>query len=145
MIQLFQTNFPPQTTPLVDSKGCMTIPGMAFWRALWQRTGAGPGLVNQVALGLVASGSTQANALALTADWNLIGTTPNSSGVILPALTGGQSVLVVNGGVNPLNVYPPLTAQIDALGVNSTYALAASKMQVFNFFSSASILSTQLG
>ena len=123
----------------------MTTQGMAFWRALWNRTGQGSGLQNHVALALVAAGTTQANALALTADWNQITTTASGSGVVMPALVGGQGVLIANEGLNALNVYPPSASQIDALGVNAAYSLASLKLQVYSFFSATQIYSLQLG
>ena len=104
---------------MVDAKGCMTTQGMAFWRALWNRTGQGNGLQNQVAVSLTATGTTQATALGLTADWNLITVTPSNSGVVMPPLIGGQAILIANEGLNSLNVYPPSGSQIDALGANA--------------------------
>ena len=126
----------------MDQKGAMTTPGMAFWRALWNRTGAGTGLINQVSLGLKGSGASQVTAQALTADWNEITT---SGGVILPSLTGGQAVLIANEGAGGSNIYPPIGSQIDALGVNNPYVLANAKLQLFSFFSSTQIYSLQLG
>ena len=127
MISVFQTNFPPQITPIVDQKQQVTTPWMAFLRALYLRTGESTGLANQV--NLTATGS-------LTDDWNL--TTGN---VILPALTGGQSVLVQDSG-GTTTIAPPAGATIDG-AVN--YNLPAGKMQIFWFFSATQIFSTQLG
>lgn len=145
MIALFPTNFPPSTTPVIDPSGIMTNPGNNFWRALWNRTGGGTGIANQIAPDLTAAGTTQATALALTSDWNDITTTASGMSVLLPALTGGQSVMVANQGLNPLKIYPSSGAQIDALGSNNPYSLATLKMQIFWFVSSTVILSTQLG
>ena len=142
MIQVVQLTFPPPNTPLIDPKGAMTNQGMSFWRALWNRTGAGTGLTNGVNLAIVGAGASQTTATALTQDWNQLTT---SGGVILPALTGGQAVLVANEGGGNANIYPPVGSQIDALGVNSPYVLATLKLQLYSYFSASQIYSLQLG
>ena len=132
MTQVFPTNFPPQATPVVDQDGKMTTPGMAFFRALYDRTGAGTGLVNQVFIG--AGGS-------LANDWNYLNATPDST---LPALTGGQMVMVQNNSGVTATITPPAGAVIDgAVGV--PYLLVNAKMQIFWYISSSIIVSTQLG
>jgi hypothetical protein len=123
----------------------MTTPGMAFFRALWNRTGAGTGIDNSVGLGLAALGTTQSTALALTDDWNQIITAAAGSGVVLPALAGGQSIFIANEGLNPVAVYPPIGSAIDALSVNGAYSLTNGKLQLYSFFSSYQIYSLQLG
>ena len=128
MISVFQTNFPPQITPIVDQKQQITTPWMAFLRALYLRTGESTGLPNQV--NLTATGS-------LTDDWNLI-----SADVTLPALTGGQNVLIQNTVGGAVNVFPPSGATIDGV---ASYSLPGNKMQIFWFFSATRIFSTQLG
>ena len=145
MITLFPTNFPAQPIPLINKDGTMTIPGTNFWKALWNRTGGGTGIFQQNTSALVATGTAQADALSLMADWNQITTTASGTGVVLPSLTGGQSCLVLNSGATSLNVYPPTDAQIDVLGANNPYSLATLKMQIYWFFSSTAIYSTQLG
>lgn len=145
MITLAQTNFPPQSTPVIDEHGNMTIPGTNFWKALWLRTGGGTGIPNQLGTALTGAGTTQADALALMADWNEVTTAATNSGVLLPTLTGGQPCVVFNRGAHTLKVYPPSLAQIDALGANAAYSLASLKTQIFWFLSAAQIYSTQLG
>jgi hypothetical protein len=130
MTQVFPTNFPPSNTPIVDDKGGMSNVGMAFFRALYDRTGAGNGLVNQVFNG---PGGT------LTDDWNYLNGTPNST---LPALTGGQMVMVQNSSGSIATITAPSGATIDGV---ATYSLANTKMQIFWFLSSTQIISTQLG
>jgi len=124
MISVFQTNFPPSNAPIVDDKGAMSTLGMAFFRAIFNRTGESTGLVSQV--NLTASGD-------ITDDWNLI-----NGNVTLPALTGGQFIVVQGSG----NIFPPAGATIDGGG---SYALPPGKMQIFWFFSATQIFSTQLG
>jgi len=116
VITLFPTNFPAQQVPLIDKDGTMTIPGTNFWKALWNRTGAGTGIQNTVSSTLTAAGTTQADALSLMNDVNNITTTPLNSGAILPSLQPGQNVFVFNYGVNSLNLYPPIGSQINYSG-----------------------------
>lgn len=75
-----------------------------------------------VGTGLTATGSIQSNALALTANNNDITTVASGTGVLLPAGTSvsnvGLEVTVWNNGANPLKIYPPISAQIDGLGLN---------------------------
>src|SRR4051812_23098742 len=109
----------------------MTVPGTNFWKALWLRTGGGTGIPNQLGTSLTGAGTTQADALAMMADWNEITTTGAGSGVLLPTLTGGQACAVFNRGANTLKVYPPSLSQIDLLGANAAYSLPTVKAQVF--------------
>lgn len=121
--------------------------GLNFFQALWNRTGGGTGIPNQINSGvLTAEGTTQSDALSLMADWNIVSVTPANSGVIIPALVGGQvPILVWNYGANSLNVYPPVGSAIDSLAVDAPYVLVTLKMQIFYFFAPESIFSQQLG
>jgi hypothetical protein len=144
-IQLFPTNFPPPNTPVVDTQGAMSIPGMAFFRALWNRTGQLTGSPYATADTLSSTGTTQADALALTSDWNNITTVAAGSGVILPSLTQGQIVWVFNNDpAQNLNVYPPLGASITyqsvTTGVNSPVSLAFASLLAAFYFSNTSIV-----
>ena len=142
MIQLFQTTFPPSNTPIVDEKGAMSNTGMAFFTALFNRTGQGSGLPNQVSQDIIAAGIDSSTATGLTSDWNFISSGALSAGVVLPTLTGGQMVMVMNGSAFDVTTYPPTGAAIDTL---ATYSLPGSKMQIFWFISATQIISTQLG
>ena len=130
MIQVFPVSFPPSNTPVVDANGAMTIVGMSFWRALWNRTGQLNGLLQQVALNVPGG--------ILGADWNEV----NGGDVTLPALTGGQSVLVYNSGIGGVTVSAPAGATIDG---SPFYVLVNGKMQVFLYFTATQIQSLQLG
>lgn len=55
---------------------------------------------------LTATGTTIADALALTSFINLVGTTATSTGVKLPDAPVGTIVVVQNNGANALNVFP---------------------------------------
>ncbi len=55
---------------------------------------------------LTATGTTIADALALTSFVNLVGTAAASTGVKLPDAPVGTMVVVQNNGANALNVFP---------------------------------------
>ncbi len=129
MIPLFPTQQLAQNTPYVNGDG---TPVTAFYyliRALFNRTGMNNGIPFTVGSGLMATGSDQANALALGDDFNEV--TGGGGGVALDALHPGQLQLVYNGIGGNLNVYPALSAQIDALAINVPYVLANTKTQIF--------------
>ena len=145
MIQLFPTNFPPSNTPIVDDKGAMSNPGMAFFRALFNRTGQDSGAAYATSGALSATGTTQADALALTADWNNVTTVGFGGGVLLPALTQGQMVWVFNNDpAQALNVYPPngasITYQSVTTGVNVPISLAFASLVAVFYFSNTSLV-----
>jgi hypothetical protein len=55
--------------------------------------------------GLTATGTTQANALVLVADFNRLSSTPAGTGVVLPPAKAGLDIFVMNHGGLPLKVY----------------------------------------
>lgn len=57
-----------------------------------------------------AAGTVITDATDLDASNNYISTAAASSGVQLPSVPLGDSVLVYNGGANPVKVYPPDTS-----------------------------------
>jgi hypothetical protein len=79
-----------------------------------------------VAPAVAAAGTTQATATALGADINFVTTVGAGSGVILPAMNGGDSMEVYNAGANALLLYPPVGGQIKALGTNAGYSIAVA-------------------
>lgn len=79
--------------------------------------------------GAVATGSTQATALALTADATLVATTAASTGVLLRAERGSQTVY--NGGANALAVYPPVGGTINNGAANAAFSVGAGKSAMF--------------
>lgn len=75
------------------------------------------GVLGSVANGLTAAGSSNADALQLSAAINRVTTTAASTGVVLPAalMTPGARATVVNSGANALLVYPGTGNTINAL------------------------------
>ncbi|MFN9029647.1 MAG: hypothetical protein ACK54C_02055 [Betaproteobacteria bacterium] len=80
-----------------------------------------------VAVNLTAAGATQATALVLRDEVNIIGTAAASTGVLLPQTGVGDDIVVVNGGANAVLVYPPVGHQINSLAANAGYSLAVAK------------------
>jgi hypothetical protein len=82
-----------------------------------------------VGTGLTAAGSTQGTALVLndTQEVAIFGTVAASTGCVLPQSGIGDDVYVVNGGANPLNIYPPVGHILNGQAVNTAYALAVAK------------------
>lgn len=80
---------------------------------------------------VTAAGTTQATATQLATDWVVVATTPANSGVILEDFGEGYNSLIFNRGANTLKVYPPIGAQIDALGTNNPYSLATVSSRDF--------------
>jgi hypothetical protein len=62
-------------------------------------------VAQNTATAVTAAGTTLATATALTATFNVVATTPASSGVTLPDVTG-TAIWVFNNGANALTVYP---------------------------------------
>ena len=80
--------------------------------------GSAPAAPN-VASGLTATGTTQADALQLTDGYSFLSTTALNTGVKLPTVAStGTFAQVVNHGVNELKVYPASGQTIDALAAN---------------------------
>lgn len=91
--------------------------------------------------GLTAAGVSQPGALGLVQNFNEVTTVAAGSGVRLPAGTTqsvtGLEVTVWNAGANTLNVYPPTSAQINALGLNVADTIAAGACKTYVGLSSA--------
>lgn len=79
-----------------------------------------------VGVGLTAAGANQGNALAITANWNEVTTVAAGTGVRLDNASVGFELVVFNRGANALAIYPAVGSQINALGANAPFALAAS-------------------
>lgn len=81
---------------------------------------------------LIATGSTQATALLLPSDVNVVITTAASTGVILAANPApGDEIVVANLGANALLVYPPLGGTIQGGSTNAGFSVAAGKSAKF--------------
>lgn len=78
------------------------------------------------------AGGGQTSALPLTMGLNLFTTVANAGdSAILQTTDGGPVVVVINGTSTSMNIYPPVGGQINALGTNAAYALAAGKTAIF--------------
>lgn len=96
--------------------------------------GAGTALLlnGTVVDGLAATGSTQANALVLTNDVNVIGTVASGAGVrLLANPQPGDEILISNMGANTLLVYPAVGATIEGSAVNAPFSLPANATAEF--------------
>jgi hypothetical protein len=81
------------------------------------------------ATGLVAVGSTAADALQLSAVWNTITTSSASTGVKLPPTEAGAMVGIRNDSGQTITVYPATSSTINAGA--SSYSLATAKTALF--------------
>jgi len=76
------------------------------------------------ATGLVALGSTIADALQLSAVWNTITTSSASTGVILPPTEVGAMIGIRNDSGQTVTVYPKAGSTINAAAANLSVATA---------------------
>jgi hypothetical protein len=85
---------------------------------------------------LVATGSTQADALPLLREVNHLGTVPGSSGVKLPLVTSSVTteIVIINRGQNDCWCYPPEGGQIEAQGMNQPYLITRASTGVLTCF-----------
>jgi hypothetical protein len=97
--------FPDATTTVVGTDTTQTITNKSIY--------------DPTSTTITAAGTNQATATPLTNMNNVVTTTPVGTGVVLfvPA-TNGIQVVITNRGANSLNLYPALSGQIDASGVN---------------------------
>lgn len=91
----------------------------------------GSPLLRTTTTGLAPTGTTQATALPLTGDINVITTTANGTAVILTSLGIGAETLVINQGGNTVPVYPASGSTIDTLSANSPYSMATITFKRF--------------
>jgi hypothetical protein len=93
---------------------------------------AATNICGDVATALTATGTTNADALALSATINLVSTTAASTGVRLMLPESGSGVVVINSGANALLVYPGTGAQINALtATTGGFSVAAGGRALF--------------
>lgn len=98
-----------------------TIMGSGF--SAGQALGIGGGVATAVS----AAGTTQGTATTLPPlSAVMIGTAAASSGVILTAGAPSDSIMVYNGGANPVTVYPPVGAKFNSLSANTGFVLATN-------------------
>jgi hypothetical protein len=131
-IQSFVYQFFGAIAFIDKATGNLTKDGSRFLLALWNRTGAGTGIVPKVSDPLTATGADVGTALMLKDDWNVITAGANNAGVVMLALKPGNDIQVMNKGPNTYQVYPfdPAVA-IDALGAGAAFSLAPGKLRIF--------------
>lgn len=141
MAQTTGFNLPPPQEPFVDPKtGILSYSGYQYLLSLLSAAASSLATAT-TALGLTATGTNQATALQLGAQWNEVDTVAMGTGVLLSPYQVGQSQTVFNGGAHALQVYPPPGLQIDALGDNEPYSLAAGSRIAFETWSDSQIRS----
>jgi hypothetical protein len=106
----------------------MTIQNKLVSLGMWAET-AEQVILGDVVTGLTAAGSTQATALAITADVNVFGTVASGTGAIL-AFSDGARILVRNGGANALLVYAPVGGTMNGSS-NGSLSIATTKNAEF--------------
>ena len=78
---------------------------------------------------VTAAGTVIGDATDLIKSINFVGTVAASTGVQLPLLMPGESVMVYNGGANSLKVYPGAsTVQINQLSVGTAMSLGTNTL-----------------
>lgn len=102
-------------------------------------------VVGGVATGLVATGTSRANALALTRSINRIATAAASSGVVLAPMRTGETQTVFNDGANAVKVYAPGSTTIDGTAGATGVTLSAGNRAVFVAMSGTAFQSALLG
>lgn len=100
-------------------------------------------VTGDVVIGLVATGTIQSNALALSANHNLLATVAAATGVILPAVStppglgvsAGDQITIYNNGANTVNVFPPVGSQIGIAATNAAVTIVSGKASRFTMLS----------
>jgi hypothetical protein len=105
------------------------------------------GLTEASASGAVSAAGTssQANATALTADFNRVGTVAANAGVALPQALPGRRVIILNAGANTLKIWPINGGSdaIDALSANANTTLStANRIASFYCFQAGTWISS---
>lgn len=106
----------------------MTIQNKLVTLGMWSEA-AEQVILGDVVTGLTAAGSSQATALAITADANVFGTVASGTGAIL-SYNDGARVLVRNGGANALLVYAPVGGTMNGSS-NGSLSIATTKNAEF--------------
>lgn len=139
MAQTTGRNLPPPQSPFVDpTTGVLSYDGYQYLLSLLNQASSQVP-TSTVDNGLTATGKNQATALQLSSQWNEVDTVAAGTGVLLASYVPGQAQTVFNASANPLNVYPPPGSQINALGANAPFVLAAGTRATFDFTSGTQI------
>jgi hypothetical protein len=82
--------------------------------------------------GIIATGSTQATAYAITATNSIFTTVSSGTGGILQTATSpGDEGTITNFGANSLTVYPPVGGTINNGTVNAGVTVSANTMSIW--------------
>jgi hypothetical protein len=90
---------------------------------------------------LVAAGTTRADALALTAHVNELGTVAAGSGAVLPAMAIGEMTIVANDGANVAQIYATGSNTIDGVAGATGVALPVGKRVAYYQLTATAVLS----
>ena len=98
----------------------------------------------QVQTAISAAGTVITDATDLTRSINVVSTVAASSGVQLPMMNVGESMIVYNGGANTLRVYPGSTSiAINQITAGSAHQLAVTTAAQYHQVSSTQIVAFQ--
>jgi hypothetical protein len=88
--------------------------------------------------GLIATGSTQADALPILRRINLFATVAAGTGCMLPQATSSRTLqlTIINRGANALLVYPPPGGKIEGGSTNAPVSIVAGGAAQFVTFDS---------
>lgn len=87
-------------------------------------------VIGDAGIGLTAAGTTQTDALQLSASINTVSTAAASTGVKLPRCEAGGMIVVNNQGAQTLAVYPYETSGVTVDSTTSA-SIATSRAAVF--------------
>lgn len=81
--------------------------------------------------GQAATGTTQADALVLTANITNFTTVGSGTGALLPSAGGLAMYAVMNNGISALLVYPAVGESLNGAAVNASVSVPAGKSATF--------------
>ena len=93
---------------------------------------------------VAATGSTQANAAAVSDGFTLVSAADGTKGIVLPAAIAGRTVILKNGAAAILKVWPAVGDAINAIAVDSNYVLAANTSSLLVAYDSTTWYSVPL-
>lgn len=93
---------------------------------------------------VAATGSTQANAAAVSDGFTLVSAADGTKGIVLPAAIAGRTVILKNGAAAILKVWPAVGDAINAIAVDSNYVLAANTSSLLIAYDSTTWYSVPL-
>lgn len=95
----------------------------------------------QVKTAISAAGTVITDATDLSQSINVIGTAAANSGVQLPAMNAGESMIVYNGGANPVKVYPGSSSiTINQLSAGAAHTLGTNTAAQYHQISSTQVV-----